>query len=346
MLLVIIGAGASNDSNARGTYVASEQWRPPLANALFTTPDFQALLATRPQVAAIIDRLTRISSDRTLEQVLDQIQSEANRHPARLGQLTAVRFYLRDLLAKCTREWVNSVNGLTNYHALLDQLSDWSERRGQPVTIVTFNYDLLLEIAARATLGLELRWDLNAYIANDHWAFYKPHGSIQWYRELDEEVESIVVDRTPAGVAIASVEQAIVQKASEGLRVSNRFVIGPSEPGSVYLQLYPAIAIPIESGKDFECPEDHLRHLEARLTKTHEILVVGWRATEANFLELMVKAIPVGMKFVGAAVCGDAKRSAETLERIRRAGLSGMQPRPIDAGLTTALEQNIETMLL
>ena len=51
--------------------------------------------------------------------------------------------------------------------------------------------------------------------------------------------------------------------------------------------VFPAIAIPVETKLGFECPSEHLECLREHLGKVTKILIVGWRATERHFLDLL-----------------------------------------------------------
>ena len=51
--------------------------------------------------------------------------------------------------------------------------------------------------------------------------------------------------------------------------------------------VFPAIAIPVENKREFECPVDHLKQLRMFLPHVTKIIIVGWRATETHFLDLL-----------------------------------------------------------
>lgn len=51
--------------------------------------------------------------------------------------------------------------------------------------------------------------------------------------------------------------------------------------------MFPAIAIPVEKKRGFECPHHLLDELISLLPQVTKILVIGWRATEAHFLYLL-----------------------------------------------------------
>jgi hypothetical protein len=49
-----------------------------------------------------------------------------------------------------TRAWLSATHGCTYYLALLNYLLEWQERSKEPIRIVTFNYDTLIEDALRS----------------------------------------------------------------------------------------------------------------------------------------------------------------------------------------------------
>jgi len=62
--------------------------------------------------------------------------------------MMALRFYLRDVIDKCSMGWLKDVDGVTNHKTLVDQIL---ERPSERTLFVTFNYDELIE---DALLGL------------------------------------------------------------------------------------------------------------------------------------------------------------------------------------------------
>jgi hypothetical protein len=57
--------------------------------------------------------------------------------------------------------------------------------------------------------------------------------------------------------------------------------------------VFPAIAVPVEKKDQFACPRTVVEQLAQALPQVSKVLVIGWRATEANFLSLL------GNKFSG-----------------------------------------------
>ena len=50
--------------------------------------------------------------------------------------------------------------------------------------------------------------------------------------------------------------------------------------------VFPALALPVNTKVDFECPPEHIAHLQSDIPLVTKLLVIGWRATEPHFLEL------------------------------------------------------------
>lgn len=120
MLLVILGAGASYDSAWKHYFnthpVEQYPWRPPLANHLFARPAFEQLLGRYQDALAVVPDLVNIPEGSNLERVMDGLQAESSKHPQRTKQLRAIRLYLRDLLTRCTGEWLRITSNVTNYY--------------------------------------------------------------------------------------------------------------------------------------------------------------------------------------------------------------------------------------
>lgn len=196
MLMVIFGAGASFDSaqSARIKIVGGAiqydglPYRPPLANDLFADRNraFAHLISSYSKMHPILP-LLRERSQKSVEEVLEALQSEAAVYAERHRQLAAVRFYLRDLLWECTERWIEHTSGVTNYSPLIDQILRWHATK-EPIALVTFNYDLLLETALR---NFGFFWSEPERFLESHAVLkvFKLHGSVDWARFVDRPYE-------------------------------------------------------------------------------------------------------------------------------------------------------------
>jgi hypothetical protein len=85
--------------------------------------------------------------------------------------------------------------------------------------------------------------------------------------------------------------------------------------------LFPALAIPVESKLEFECPEEHLVALRTAIPEVDKLLVIGWRAAETPFLELL--ATNLRQEVEALVVAGNSDAATETAHRLKRAGVKG-----------------------
>jgi SIR2-like domain len=304
MLMVIFGAGASFDSSptytpgmvppgATPTDQHNDFNRPPLAKDLFANrPLFIDALEAFPQCKTIVHRLRApavISGQMSIETLLQEIEEEAKTYARGPQELAAVRCYLQRAISQCEMNWRNTTRGITNYLALLREI-ERTHRGDEPVCLVTFNYDTLLE-AALEQLGLMVR-SMEDYI--DRLALFrvfKLHGSINWAQEVFIQLPgNIHLDHPPL------VLRHLIENAA-GLPISNRFVL--CDPGSMGVAngrpVFPAIAIPLEKKQGFQCPQDMVDRLTAVLPHVTKILVIGWRASEARFLDLLKRHLNRGV---------------------------------------------------
>jgi hypothetical protein len=86
----------------------------------------------------------------------------------------------------------------------------------------------------------------------------------------------------------------------------------------VYL---PALAIPTVSKHTFMCPKDHVDTLARLIPEVTKIAIVGWRAGEKHFLQMLKDGL--GSKPVKLiAACGTKEATVETLKRLMEAGIA------------------------
>jgi hypothetical protein len=314
VLLVIAGAGASYDSapdypilrhNAAAAAVPD---RPPLAMELFATrPEFLPDLDVFPQCKPIIPHL-RPRPDHSIETELERLQKEAETNPRRHRQLAAVRFYLQRMLTRCGHNWYEGrARGVTNYLTLIDAIQNYGAT-SLPVTIVTFNYDRLIERALHE-IGIEIS-QLEHYIADPNCKLIKLHGSVDWAHEVETTIRAV------NGRNEQLIQDEIIDRAAE-LRISRGYLYTPAfqawvaASGSV---LFPALAIPVARKQQFECPPDHVEALQRCLPSVRKILIVGWRGTETHFLDMLRAHLQGHVQAL--AVCGEQTSGAAVLSEL------------------------------
>lgn len=293
MLLVIFGAGASYDSAPdfplpETTYTPrGGSWRPPLTNQLFldSSEQFGSIVPKYPKLASIIPFLRRPQNGRTLEQQLEFYLDESSADQERKRQLLSVRYYIHDLLRIVSTEWLKRTNGVTNYAVLLDQIRH-RNTANEPVYLVTFNYDLLLDRAV-LPLGTSPQPHEPAFDVHPMFKLFKPHGSVDWARLVTGPITQ------------RQAPQQLIEQAPD-LRFSDQYVrANATDPNEMFKfngSIIPAIAIPVQTKTEetFEWPIAHQLQFEQVLPHVTKTLIVGWQAKEAHFLKLLREKLPKG----------------------------------------------------
>ena len=332
MLMVIFGAGASYDcdpSQPPKRHEALSNPRLPLANELFE--DRYLMLGNVSdyrQCRPIIPFLrSSPHGPVTVERVLEGYREEVSIYPRRQSQLAAIKYYLQLMVWRCQRPWSRAegpTHGITNHVALLDQIEQFRHPQ-ETVLLVTFNYDTLLETALES-VDLHIH-SIDHYISDPRYKLIKLHGSVNWGRVVIRHDDLKVLRDKPPALAHELIEGVTDQMVSGEYRAS---VTPPLAMLGDDL-LFPAIAIPVETKKDYECPDQHLRALEELLPNVTKLLIIGWRGAEAHFLALVKKRFTRSVP--GFVVSGNHEDATETIATIQKAGIN-VHLRPASGGFT------------
>lgn len=320
MLMVIFGAGASYDSSPdfpppqpQGSQSnfdlppappnPREAWRPPLTDNLFLDPnnEFGAIVLTYPKLRGILPFLRRPQSGRTVEQQIERYLDEASNDQERIRQLFSVRYYLNDLFRLVSDGWLRHTNRVTNYAALIDQIR-YLKTASEPVCLVSFNYDLLVDHAINPSGVIPQPLD-HHFEANPMFKLFKPHGSVGWARFVAGPKGTVCrevggYDAEQMRLPRLAPEQLIEQ--APNLQLSDQYVsANATDPAQMFKftqPILPAIAIPVQTKTEdtFEWPDNHRKYLEELLPHVTKILIIGWRGKEAHFLKLLRENLPKG----------------------------------------------------
>ena len=335
MLMVIFGAGASYDSwpsfPPDRMPREHEVFRPPLAKELFLHFDpFRQASQKYDRCQPLIPYLERQDN---VEEILEQFRVEAEGNKERRRQLLALQFYIREVIRTCQNVWLTKTFGVTNFRTLVDQVHPCSE-----ICFVTFNYDTLLE---GALIKVDVDFpDIHSYVSKTTYKVFKLHGSIDWWswrsaqntnvRSSDQPSEADLIRAAPE----LEGEEVI---AKEGARP-------PEIPREYLYHYYPALAIPTLSKSKFVCPPDHIEALEKCIKTVDKIVIVGWRAGERNFLEMLASGLPQGVDVIAA--CGNEQAARETLRNLTDAGTRPERSIVAPGGFTEfVLNRRIEPFL-
>lgn len=326
MLLVIFGAGASYDSvphlppsaDDKLDRIQTQESRPPLANELFgNRREFVAAMETFRECMPLIPVLRK--NGVAVEQELAKIKEQAKTFPKAHQELMAIRFYLRLALWGCQKRWHdNHHRGITNYLALLREIERWRYEGNERACFVTFNYDTMLEQAMLQVVAFNIH-DMNSYISQEHYSLLKLHGSIDWGRELTG-----VDPPTGANYRYMISRAADLLISSDYVLVRDAF---DKHPG-----LVPALSIPVDKKDEFSCPEAHVKTLVGLLPTVTKILVIGWRATEAEFINLLQSHLTRTQDLM--IVSGNLKDADDTLANLNPKQVSYPGQNRIGIGFT------------
>lgn len=326
MLMVIFGAGASYDSvpedewgmgqgmaqSTATTSGFSSPYRPPLTIDLFSKREpFDQALGVYPRCGGLIGELRSVVARKApLEESLQQYREMADAGNDDLGkQLLALRFYLRKIIEECASEWMRLAAWVTNYRTLLNRLERHRRETGEQVLLVTFNYDEMLEAALIQTVGANFQ-ELDDYLdGSQGYRLFKPHGSTSW-RQL-------------VGLSTGTTVEQLIEEFGS-YRIREDFIVKSDErTDSAFI---PALAIPTVAKSLYECPSLHMETLRRDLPDVDRLLVVGWRAQEKTFLDLLSEGIskkPTNMPPLQGLVVSGTGESASNVAGLLREALDG-----------------------
>lgn len=321
MLMVVFGAGASYDS-VRAIPVLERtmrkndlRWqdRPPLADELFDSERgyFKEVLNDLKRCQPDVSSLQIIRSGSSVEKELEKLQNRAQNDLETARSLAAIRYYLHIVIWRCQQQWKKHTPGVTNYKTLLNHIRLYRQKL-EDVCLVTFNYDTLLEDAAHELLRIEIGKPSDYIIS--HYKIIKLHGSINWGHEVETPLEKIA-SSNPWDIINEMIDKITNLKFSEIYRVVNDIPMA-SFGGK---GLFPAIAIPVETKNQFECPDLHSHELETWIPYVSKLLVIGWKGAEENFVQQLAKNLkntPQGM------IVSSGKASTKNLiENLKQSGI-------------------------
>jgi hypothetical protein len=299
--------------------------RIPLANHLFEPlRGFEAQFTRYPQVRPVLERLrdsVRRDDGNGIEAELERLQAEAESDPRRGVQLSAVLFYLRALIAETERRWLDATSGVTNYAELLDRLGNHHAKSGEPVRVVTFNYDTLIDLAFAD--ALQLRVDdgefLRGYTSSENFKLYKVHGSTNWHQVVRGDVQVSGGDIERA--------RALIERGSALEPELDSFALLQGRDQDVTqrgdLLMMPAIALPLTSKDEFVMPAEHVKDLKRDLAKVTRALVVGWKAADTRLLNVWTEVAVSGISPDLLVVSQNAESAQTIADSLGERGIFG-----------------------
>ncbi len=285
MLVVIFGAGASNDARPIGY---RDDVRPPLTYRLVSSEFDYHWARSYPGAADLIHRVReRVAAGSALEAALQEYVDDAARYPVVLSHMMAFRYYVQALFRDLTLRFGSDLDdGTTAYLTLVSKLERWRRDNNTQILYISFNYDTLLEQGLTSYLTRPFE-SAAMYLQQDR-AVIKVHGSDNWGQEV----------RRGDGIELTGTgPNTIIEAAEDGLEPLPGFHVLASisqvlMPNGVYVA--PAIAIPIAAKDDtsWACPADHLERMRQDLSKAWSVLAIGWKGQEPHFVRELKDRLP------------------------------------------------------
>jgi len=242
--------------------------------------------------------------------------------------LLALRFYLCDLVETVSNEWWDRFHGFTHYTELLDRISTWRHETDEPVVMVTFNYDRLLDRTVEAQVGDWTLTDFQSYTSRRDWRLFKLHGSVGWSRVVkgwegvDPEKPNDIIAQT-GGVDFDRGEL----RPFPWLYAVDKGETAVAAPG---------LAVPTTLKQRFQCPTDHVDEFASEVGRIDRLLTIGWRAAEPHVLELLAQNIPPGYHL---AICDRSNDDIQAIwDNLGLAARRSPDPKAFTGGFTGLLE--------
>lgn len=294
-LLIVVGAGASFDCMPdHATYSGSDlELRLPLANDLFSPQRVQNHYLQHYGIIGLANKLRSISRKNDgmfdVELELANIAADANKRSDLNVQqsLFKTRFYIQSLIRELAEGTINFTQSSTIYIDLLNLLKDWIDQSPDlhSVDIVVFNYDDLIEKAMSSVFPHD--WNIKskenqmrAYYQGNNLRIFKPHGSINWGREILKNGD--LHDYNSFADISNDFNKIKLTESFKFVNPSTFQNVGESK------NCIPAIAVPFKEKTDFsECPPEMFTKLYERLQKANKVMTLGWKGTDVHFTNLL-----------------------------------------------------------
>ncbi|MBY0533956.1 MAG: hypothetical protein K2P31_03200 [Rickettsiaceae bacterium] len=289
--LIILGAGASHDYSAFNTERKICPMTKNLVDSDFLDVDLlEKFPGSNEILVEIIDQVK--TYERSFEEVLTTIKSNASETSDVHKNIVALEFYLQELFRKISNtsnqgDEVRKMCMLSNYKSLLNKIDTCS---GKKACVISFNYDSLFE---GAISGKEYT-AMSNYINQDI-KIIKLHGSHDWVYIGNKRQLGFRDDMGEDAFSWALRNPKIYESFKENYQPYHQHeVSGPAEQVT-----FPALAIPL-TGKDKPlCPGFHFEKMCEELPKVDRVLIVGWKAADPFLLEnlklMLTKYIPISI---------------------------------------------------
>jgi hypothetical protein len=147
---------------------------------------------------------------------------------------------------------------------------------------------------------------LDSYVPEDKkWLLIKPHGSVNWAREIDNCPSDLTSGQRPTEL---EAEPRFSQNAEVKLVMWNKHHLQYFVPGSTTDgYLYPQIVIPADQPKEFACPLYHIERAKAFVQDCDNFILIGFSGHDDDVASLL-EVMPIGSRLM---IVGHGSQNAQ-----------------------------------
>lgn len=277
-LTVVVGAGASTGSVQPGA-TSQRPIIPPITKDLFS-PRFESWLTKFRDVQTAMGAISsEVEDGKSLEDYIKGKMGTITQYnsldPRRKRQLHQLPLYLQDLFSAISKQ-LESAN---HYHRFVNDLFDADLK----LTFISLNYDLLLDNAIERAKNNKFTGFGNYTDKKNEWVLIKPHGSVNWFRQIINFNQS--GNNFESWKAIARNINLLKDLSSDFvfLDLDKQF----KEGFKGFVPYYPALALPNTEYKPIYPLEEHELLLKRRLEECENFLIIGFSAYDQDILNIL-----------------------------------------------------------
>lgn len=218
-----------------------------------------------------------------------------------------IQFYLSDLFQEISQNVVKDYSRTNLFNLFSTKLQVYLEgaaKSKKGVSIVSFNYDTILDTYLTKCLGMPLD-EMDDYIMErtSRIKLFKPHGSCNWGWPIrpieglrpDTDLAQALYenDLVPSEVyyrLCGDFSETLVSNSwglehrhlnnKKGRFVLNRNLVEPMYQGRHY---FPALLMPYRDKDEFVMPYDHFWSIMDSLHDVEDLYIIGWKGNERLF---------------------------------------------------------------
>ena len=278
-VVFVFGAGASYGAYAKQAKVKT----PPLTATVFNE---HRILQGATKANALISLMKQAKAE--LGKSFDFEKSLAklvkSKTPERLTQLMDLRYQIHSIIQQGAFGGYASTprQSLSLYEDLWFRVKEYFD--SIEVRFINVNYDTILEKGIADSEGIFE--DFNAYIANNDWKLYHPHGNISWGYKIPKNIQSA----TQSKWSRESILGLAPSTEISDLELEKSKTPFPGEPYLLQEGLIPAIALPLAGSYEkelFVSPDSHIQDMKDECGSPDILVLIGWRALDEHILEIL-----------------------------------------------------------